>query len=88
VFIPREYRHRDIVMPMALLLAAEGLVYSRKWWAAGLIVWIPLIGLITWKLNSLVPVLLMAGLAAIGILFWNLRRKRERDAWLVKGKVT
>jgi len=67
-FIPRESRHRDMVMPFALLFAAEGLVYSRRWWALGLAVWIPLVGFIAWKLHSVGPILLAAGLAAAGRL--------------------
>jgi hypothetical protein len=83
-FIPRESRHRDIVMPFALLLAAEGLVYSRRWWALGLAVWIPLVGFIAWKMESAVPILLAAGLAAGGVLVWHLRMLRRRDALLVR----
>jgi hypothetical protein len=83
-FIPRESRHRDMLMPFALLLAAEGLVYSRRWWVLGLVVWIPLIGFIAWKLHSIIPILLAAGLAAAGVLAWHIRMMRRRNALLVK----
>jgi hypothetical protein len=83
-FIPRESRHRDIVMPFALLLAAEGLVFSRRWWLLGLMVWIPLTGFVAWKWHSLVPILLAAGLAAAGILVWRIRVIRRRKPLLVK----
>jgi len=84
IFIPREHRHRDMIMPIALLLAAEGLVYSRRWWALGMLVWIPLVGFIAWKLHSPVPVLLAAGLAALGIFVWHIRMRRQRGPSLVK----
>jgi hypothetical protein len=84
IFIPREYRHRDMIMPIALLLAAEGLVYSRRWWVLGLVVWIPLLGFIVWKLHSIAPILVVVGLAAVGILIWHIRMYRRREAQLVK----
>ncbi len=84
IFVPREARHRDMMMPMALLLAAEGLVFSRRWWALGLLVWIPLVGFIAWKLSSIVPILLVVGLAAVGIFIWHVRMRRRRDAQLVR----
>ena len=84
IFIPREYRHRDMIMPIALMLAAEGLVFSRKWWLAGLVVWIPLIGFIAWKLNSIVPILLVLGAAAAAVAVWHLRMRRRREDQLVR----
>ena len=84
IFIPREYRHRDMIMPIALMLAAEGLVFSRRWWLAGLIVWIPLIGFIAWKWNSFVPVLLVLGAAVAAGLVWHLRMRRRREDQLVR----
>jgi hypothetical protein len=84
IFIPREYRHRDMMMPMALMLAAEGLVFSRKWWLAGLIVWIPLIGFIAWKLNSYMPILLVLAAAAAAVFAWHLRVRRRRGDQLVR----
>jgi hypothetical protein len=84
IFIPREYRHRDMMMPMALMLAAEGLVFSRKWWLAGLIVWIPLIGFIAWKLNSYMPILLVLAAAAAAVFAWHLRVRRRREDQLVR----
>jgi hypothetical protein len=79
IFIPREFRHRDMIMPIALMLAAEGLVFSRRWWFLGLFFWIPLVGFIAWKLHSLVPILLTAALVAIaGIGYWiHWRRPRK-----------
>jgi hypothetical protein len=84
IFIPREYRHRDMVMPVALLLAAEGMVFSRRWWMAGLIVWIPLIGFIAWKLHSIVPVLMLLVVAAAVVLVWHIRMRRSRENQMVR----
>ncbi len=84
IFIPREYRHRDMMMPMALMLAAEGLVFSRRWWLAGLIVWIPLIGFIAWKLNSYMPILLVLAAAVVAVFAWHLRMRRRREDQLVR----
>jgi hypothetical protein len=83
-FIPRESRHRDIVMPFALMFAAEGIVYSRRWWLLGLIVWIPLVGFIAWKMQSAVPVLLAAGLAGGAILIRDIRTRRRRNALRIR----
>ena len=83
-FIPRESRHRDIVMPFALMFAAEGIVYSRRWWLLGLFVWIPLVGFAAWKMQRAVPILLAAGLAAGGILFRQIRTQRRRNALRIK----
>jgi hypothetical protein len=84
IFVPREYRHRDMIMPVALLLAAEGLVYSRRWWALGAAAWVPLIGFIAWKLHSVVPILLAATAAGAGILLWRIRKRRENGPELVR----
>jgi 4-amino-4-deoxy-L-arabinose transferase-like glycosyltransferase len=84
IFTPREARHRDMIMPVALLLAAEGLVYSRRWSSVGLIVWIPLIGFIAWKMESVVPILLAVGIAAAVIVVWHIRIRRRRDVGLVR----
>jgi hypothetical protein len=77
IFIPREFRHRDMIMPFALMLAAEGLVFGRRWWYLGLFFWIPLAGFIAWKLHSPVPVLIAAILAASGGIVWWVIRKRR-----------
>jgi hypothetical protein len=78
IFIPREFRHRDMIMPFALMLAAEGLVFGRKWWYLGLAFWIPLVGFIAWKLRSPVPLLLAAILAAgAGIVWWAHRSRKQ-----------
>jgi CDP-diglyceride synthetase len=84
VLIPREYRHRDMVMPFALMLAAEGLVFSRRWWLAGLIVWIPLIGFIAWKLHSILPLLLLVLAAAAAVILWHIRIRRRREDKMVR----
>jgi hypothetical protein len=84
ILIPREYRHRDMVMPFALMLAAEGLVFSRRWWLAGLIVWIPLIGFIAWKLHSFIPLLLLVFAAAVALILWHVRIRRRREERLVR----
>lgn len=83
-FIPRESRHRDIVMPFALMFAAEGIVYSRRWWLLGLLVWIPLVGFIAWKMQSAVPVLLAAGLAGGVILIRDIRMRRRGNALRIR----
>jgi hypothetical protein len=64
-------------MPFALMFAAEGIVYSRRWWLLGLLVWIPLVGFIAWKMQSAVPVLLAAGLAGGAILIRDIRMRRQ-----------
>ena len=84
ILIPREYRHRDMVMPFALMLAAEGLVFSRRWWLAGLIVWIPLIGFIAWKLNSILPLLLLVLAAVAAGILWHFRMRRRREGKMVR----
>ncbi len=84
IFIPREYRHRDMIMPIALMLAAEGLVFSRRWWVVGLLVWIPLTGFIAWKLNSIVPILLALGAAAAVVLIRHIRIRRQREDQLAR----
>jgi hypothetical protein len=84
IFVPREYRHRDMIMPIALLFSAEGLVFSRRWWALGAAAWVPLIGFIAWKLHSVVPILLAAAATGAGILLWRIRKRRGREAELVK----
>jgi glucose-6-phosphate-specific signal transduction histidine kinase len=85
IFIPREFRHRDMIMPIALMLAAEGLVFSRKWWYLGLLFWIPLVGFIAWKLQSLVPLLLAAALALITAAVWRVYRARgKKETFLRK----
>jgi hypothetical protein len=80
IFIPREFRHRDMIMPIALMLAAEGLAFSRRWWYLGLFFWIPLVGFIAWKLQSLVPLFLAAALAVVAVAAWRVyltRGKKE-----------
>jgi hypothetical protein len=41
-----------------------------------LIFWIPLTGFIAWKLNSPIPILLAAILAALGGIAWWVHRNR------------
>jgi hypothetical protein len=81
VLIPREERHRDIVMPMALILAAEGLVYARRYWAAGLLIWGPLVLFMAWKLTVLPYAVILLVLAAVLLLIrWSLGQMRARQA--------
>jgi hypothetical protein len=80
IFIPREFRHRDMAMPVALLLSAVGLVSGRKGWLLALIVWIPLIGFIAWKLHSVAPVLIAAAAAAAAGIVWRVQLLRKRWA--------
>ncbi len=84
IFIPREFRHRDMIMPVALMLAAEGLVFTRRWWMAGLAVWVPLIGFIAWKLNNIVPILLALGAGAAALVVWHFWMRRRREDRLVR----
>ncbi|MBN2084318.1 MAG: hypothetical protein JW748_03770 [Anaerolineales bacterium] len=84
VFIPREYRHRDMIMPIALMMAAEGLAFSRRWWVVGLLVWIPLIGFIAWKLNSAAPVLLALGAGVAAVVVWHIRVRRRREDQMMR----
>jgi hypothetical protein len=42
--------------------------------------WIPLMGLIAWKLNSLWPILFAAVIAAAGwVVWWMVQKRRSRD---------
>ena len=85
LFIPREARHRDMIMPIALLLAAVGLVYCRRWWILGLVVWTPLVGFAAWKLHSIGPILLAAVAAGAAVLSARyVRMHRLRAARLVR----
>ncbi len=80
ILIPRESRHRDIIMPFALMLAAEGLVFGRKWWYLGGLFWIPLTGLMAWKLSSLWPILFAAVITGAGwVVWWMVQKRRSRD---------
>jgi hypothetical protein len=76
ILIPRESRHRDMIMPFALMLAAEGLVFGWKWWYLGLVFWVPLTGLIAWKLHSPLPILFAAVIAVAAWIVWQVVRKR------------
>jgi hypothetical protein len=53
LLIPRETRHRDMLMPFLLMLSAEGLVFCRSRWPLGLFFWIPLSLFMAWKINVL-----------------------------------
>jgi hypothetical protein len=64
-----------MIMPFALMLAAEGLVFGREGWYLGLFFWIPLAGFIAWKLQSPIPILLAAILASAGGILWWVKRK-------------
>ena len=79
ILIPRESRHRDMIMPFALMLAAEGLVYAWKWWYLGLVFWVPLTGLMAWKLHSPLPILFAALIAAAAWIIWRVRKRATQD---------
>ncbi|MGD0807068.1 MAG: hypothetical protein ABSA10_06335, partial [Anaerolineales bacterium] len=79
ILIPRESRHRDMIMPFALMLAAEGLVFGWKWWYLGLVFWVPLTGLIAWKLHSPLPILFAAVIAVAAWIVWQVRKRATQE---------
>jgi hypothetical protein len=77
LLIPRESRHRDMMMPIALILAAEGLVYARRWTWAGWAIWVPMAGFMAWKLGILLPASIAFGIIGLLVLVWLARRQRS-----------
>jgi hypothetical protein len=86
LLIPREVRHRDMLMPFALILAAEGVMYGRRWAGLGLCIWVPLAGFMAWKLGMLIPYLAL--LIVAGFLFLALQaRQQRRNQKIARGGV-
>jgi hypothetical protein len=77
LLIPRESRHRDMMMPFALILAAEGLVFCRHWTAAGFLIWVPLVGFMAWKLNVLLPTAILLAVASVFLFIIFTRHQRS-----------
>jgi hypothetical protein len=77
LLIPRETRHRDMIMPFALIFAAEGFMYARRWARAGLLFWIPLIGFMAWKMDMLLPAIILMTLVLLVVFAAFIRRQRN-----------
>jgi hypothetical protein len=77
LIIPRESRHRDILMPVLLILSAEGWVYCRRFWALGFLFWVPLSLFAAWHLHALgVYAAAMTVAAAVLVAWFFLIRMR------------
>jgi len=78
--IPRESRHRDLVMPILLLLASAGIVFNWRSRRLAWFAWAPLLLAAIVKLQAWVPLFASAASAAIlAVLIWicELRRRRS-----------
>jgi hypothetical protein len=81
--IPRESRHRDLVMPVLLLLASAGIVFNWRLKRLAWFAWAPLLLAAIVKLQAWVPLFASAASAAILVtLIWmsELRRRRSVGA--------
>jgi 4-amino-4-deoxy-L-arabinose transferase-like glycosyltransferase len=76
--IPRESRHRDLIMPVFLLLAGEGIIFQWRWRQLAWFAWGPLLLAAVVKLQAWLP--LAAALASAGViallLWWRSHRPR------------
>jgi hypothetical protein len=78
LLIPRETRHRDLLMPFLLMFSAEGLVCCRSRWPIGIFFWIPLLLFMAWKVHAL-PALATVIVVATAILaVWFFARVRRK----------
>ncbi len=77
--IPRESRHRDLIMPVFLLLASEGIVHRWRWKRLAWLAWGPLLLAAVVKLQAWLP--LAAALGSAGViallLWWSFNRRRD-----------
>lgn len=78
ILIPRESRHRDLIMPVALILAAEGLIFSRRTWRIGVLFWIPLLAFMAWKVDQLSGFLALGAILAVVLVLVLLARRSHR----------
>jgi hypothetical protein len=63
--IPRESRHRDLIMPVLLLLASAGIVFNWRLKRLAWFAWVPLLFAAVVKLDAWVPLLASAVSAAV-----------------------
>jgi hypothetical protein len=63
--IPRESRHRDLVMPVLLLLASAGIVFNWRLKRLAWFAWVPLLLAAVVKLDAWVPLIASAASAAV-----------------------
>lgn len=63
--IPRESRHRDMVMPLLLILSAEGITCGWKWRRWGWFFWAPLIVAAAIKIQAVPSVLISGAILAL-----------------------
>jgi hypothetical protein len=85
ILIPREVRHRDMMMPMALILAAEGVIHARRWAVLGFSIWLPLAGFIAWKMGVLSYFFILVAMAAFVLLGIMARRTRNERSRRIHG---
>jgi hypothetical protein len=81
--IPRESRHRDLIMPVFLLLASAGLEFDWRLKRLAWFAWVPLLFAAVVKLDAWVPLLASAASAAIvAAMIWigELRKRRRAGA--------
>ena len=81
--IPRESRHRDLVMPVLLLLASAGIVFNWRLRRLAWFAWAPLVLAAVVKLQAWLPLLSSAGSAAIIaalIRMGELRHRRPSES--------
>jgi uncharacterized membrane protein YhaH (DUF805 family) len=86
ILIPREVRHRDMMMPLALILAAEGVIHARRWAALGFAIWLPLAGFIAWKMGALSYFFILAVMAVFVLLGILARRSRKERSRVIRGE--
>jgi hypothetical protein len=78
--IPRESRHRDLVMPALLLLASAGIVFNWRLKRLAWFAWVPLLIAAVVKLDAWVPLLASAASAAVlAALIWMSEWRRRRS---------
>ncbi len=78
--IPRESRHRDLVMPALLLLASAGIVFNWRLKRLAWFAWVPLLFAAVVKLDAWVPLLAsVASAAVIAALIWLSEWRRRRN---------
>jgi hypothetical protein len=80
VTIPRESRHRDLIMPVLLLLASAGIVFNWRLKRLAWFAWVPLLFAAVVKLEAWVPLLASAASASvIAALIWMSEWRKRRS---------